>query len=181
LQKAQLNRPRIADIDDRYNPQNVSEQILFTIKVCNGRQNTDLAGAFVAGSQLATLLYTSKITDLDEYHKEIENVLNRLLYWLNIVCPGRVKRSYKLHLLYHLFSDSDLYGPVRQCSTETQEGQNKIIRKAIQRTTGINQSKDIHVQTQKNLAYRLKENGLYCFKSGSDSSIIQVRQQIPTK
>jgi hypothetical protein len=54
----------------------------------------------------------------------------------------------KLHLLFHCHADIDLYGPLRNCSTEMQESQNKEICKSVHRTTMINPSKDIHVQMQ---------------------------------
>jgi hypothetical protein len=80
------------------------------------------------------------------------------------VCPTRIKRSFSLRLLYHVFSDSYLYGPLQQCSTETQDGRNKLISNAIQHTIGINPSKDIHVRIQNNLAFSLIQKGLHCFK-----------------
>jgi hypothetical protein len=94
-----------------------------------------------------------------------------LIYWINILRSGQMARRKKIDLLYHCHSNIDLYGPLCNCLTEMQEGQNTDIHKCIQRTTMVDPIKDIDVQLQKKLASKLVNSGLHCFDSGFHNRI----------
>jgi hypothetical protein len=132
---------------------------------------TTLGEAWVAESQLSCHLYLSEIKNKEEYHRDLSNALNRIIYWLNPFLPERMARKHKLRLLFNCYSDIDLYGPLCNCSTEMPESQYKEIRKLIHRTTMINPSKDVQVHMQKKSAALLIDSGLHCFDPKSKNSI----------
>jgi hypothetical protein len=104
-------------------------------------------------SQFKNLLYISDIKNIEEYQRDLAHTLNQTVYWLNTVRSDRMAQKHKVLLLYQYHLDIDLYGPMKNCSTEMEGGEKNEIQKAIHLMTMIDLSKDTHVQIQKKTCF----------------------------
>jgi ribosomal protein L35AE/L33A len=107
---------------------------------------TPLGIAWIAGCQLCRLLYVNEINDLQEYLTRLTSARDRMMAALHAVNPMLLRRKGKLHLLYHLPTCIEMFGPLRSYMTEMHERQNGEIRGRIQRTSKHNRPYPIPIR-----------------------------------
>jgi hypothetical protein len=135
-----------------------------------GRELTPLGVAWVAGCQLCRLLYVNDICNLQDYLKHLCAARDRLMAALFALNPSILRRKGKLHLLYHLPTCKEMFGPLRSYMTEMHERQNGEIRARIQQTSKHNPSKDVHKH--------YGSEGLFAYSvTDTTTSIVRLRGQ----
>lgn len=129
--------------------------------------------AWVAACQLCRLLYINEITNLQDYLKRLTGARDRLIAALHAVDPALLRKKGKLHLLYHLPTCVEMYGPLRSYMTEMHERQNGEIRARIQRTSKHNPSKDVHIRYRSECTFQAVTDGLFGYVGEAGQTSIQ--------
>ncbi|KAJ6623228.1 hypothetical protein B0H10DRAFT_1786753 [Mycena sp. CBHHK59/15] len=125
--------------------------------------------AWRAAGELAALLWVPEIRNLAEYRRDLKVAVANVLDIFSLIDPSKIITKIKLHLLAHIDSDADEFGPLVGVATEIFECFNAIFRYCSILSNHLAPSRDIARQLgdQEGLKHRLT-GGWWLCRAGNE-------------
>lgn len=107
--------------------------------------STELLHLWVDLGRLTTLVWFTKITDIERFRQNLRVAIANVLDGFSLIYPAKIVRKVKLHILVHLDEDILAFGPLPGVTTERFESYNAVFRHSAVYSNRQHPSRDVAV------------------------------------